>query len=526
MNTIDNLLTALRKIGVTDIPLDMLSISENVQAAQELMDKINNGQISNITDLVSYFGKIPDSKYEKMFSNSITVVDVDPSELQIISDETEKKKSEEPVLCLTMKKEDEQKSDSEHVSESADRSDPVSEQSGCDVMDKTSVLWKYKSVPESEPEPFPEYIKKYEKLDGAAVTAARVRGRKHKHEGTNCDDWFETQTAGKWIISAVSDGAGSRKFSRIGSSEACRAAVSFIQDFLLNKADSSYEQKLALPMNDPQFMSGCSYYAKLIQDAVAKAYESLKSAFDDRKTKYDHLKSLGRDMEVRDLACTLLICMMVPVTVNDKKEHFVITCQIGDGMICSVNKNADFDTALKLLGEADSGEYSGETDFITSDSARKPESLMGKTRIMRGVVSDIILMTDGVADDYFPNSPQMLRLYIDLMLNGIIQPIKCSQEAQSGVAEKIPEPVCYPWVNDNEVKIAVQYAGRVAKGVSLTLKEFWGKPEIIKAACLDPEKYDLPGQPDERLERWLDNYSERGSFDDRTAVIISVDSDK
>src|SRR4051794_10276990 len=45
-----------------------------------------------------------------------------------------------------------------------------------------------------------------------SLVGARVRGKKHKHEGTNCDDWFEFAVSGAWTIIAVSDGAGSRPF--------------------------------------------------------------------------------------------------------------------------------------------------------------------------------------------------------------------------------------------------------------------------------------------------------------------------
>ncbi|MDO5558549.1 MAG: PP2C family serine/threonine-protein phosphatase [Oscillospiraceae bacterium] len=517
---IDNLLNALRKIGVTDIPLDMLSISENVQQAQELLDKINNSEICNVTDLVSYFGKIPDKKYEKMFSNSITVVDVDPSELRSISDEKENVIDEPAVSDHEDLKQQETIRDDEKKPEASSEAAPKN------VMDKTSVLWKYKPVPEDDPEPYPEYVKKYEKMQGSCVTAARVRGRKHKHEGTNCDDWFETSSSGNWTIAAVSDGAGSRKFSRIGAKESCTSAVAYIKETLAGSAAKALEHNLSLPMNDPEFMAGCSFFAQLIQDSVQKAFESLENAYNDRQAKFEYLKLLGRDMDIKDLACTLLICMILPVKVNNKQEHFVLSCQIGDGMICSVNSRAGSDSALKLLGEADSGEYSGETDFITSEAARRRESLMGKTKIMRGAVTDILLMTDGVADDYFPNDPQLLRFEIDLMLNGIIRPRDTENTVDKETAEKIPQPVCYPWVNDNEVKVASAYASRVAGSLSISVKELWDKPEIIKAAGLEAAGCDLPVSPDERLQRWLDNYSERGSFDDRTAVVISLNCDK
>lgn len=73
----------------------------------------------------------------------------------------------------------------------------------------TSALWQYL--------PLPDGLDRHEEYAAASLEAvseqlvfgARVRGRKHKHEGTNCDDWFEFDTVGDWTLMAVSDGAGS-----------------------------------------------------------------------------------------------------------------------------------------------------------------------------------------------------------------------------------------------------------------------------------------------------------------------------
>jgi hypothetical protein len=68
--------------------------------------------------------------------------------------------------------------------------------------------------------------------EGMKIIGARVRGVKHKHEGTNCDDWFEFANAGPWTVIAVSDGAGSARFSRVGAEHACKAAVRQLRDDL------------------------------------------------------------------------------------------------------------------------------------------------------------------------------------------------------------------------------------------------------------------------------------------------------
>ncbi len=97
-----------------------------------------------------------------------------------------------------------------------------------EVTGHTASLWKYLPVPLSQPEPAPEYLSHFIRFPGSRVVAARVRGKKHKHEGTNCDDWYEVANLGNITLIAVSDGAGSKKFSRIGARESCKAAVGYL----------------------------------------------------------------------------------------------------------------------------------------------------------------------------------------------------------------------------------------------------------------------------------------------------------
>ena len=53
--------------------------------------------------------------------------------------------------------------------------------------------------------------------------AAVARGRGHKQDALFCDDSFEYSTAGKWRVVVASDGAGSARFSRVGSEQAAGA---------------------------------------------------------------------------------------------------------------------------------------------------------------------------------------------------------------------------------------------------------------------------------------------------------------
>lgn len=402
-----------------------------------------------------------------------------------------------------------------------------------DVTAHTASLWKYNPVPAS-PEPYPEYKNDCDKQNGSEITAARVRGKKHKHEGTNCDDWYEYARLGEWIIAAVSDGAGSKPLSRIGAKVSCEAVIANLKNEFSAVSEICPDIKTALskPFDNADFTAICSKLAILMQNSFGAAFSAVENAYIARSNKAEFEESIGRKPELKDYSGTLLAAVIIPV---ERDEHFIITVQVGDGMIASVNADADFENALRILGNADSGSFAGETEFLTSEQMRNADSLRSRTKIQRGKISSLMLMTDGVADDYYPNNPQLLRLYLDLMLNGIIHfPTKqelleknsCTYADSNVKNEKldVPAPVSYPWVNDSGVKYSLQYSKNIMSESGLDLKGLWERrfDDSVRSARL--KSFDISNGSDrsERLSVWLDNYVERGSFDDRTLLIINV----
>lgn len=396
-----------------------------------------------------------------------------------------------------------------------------------EVTAHTAGLWRYNPIPES-PEPYPEYRNCYKKTDTAEIIAARVRGKKHKHDGTNCDDWFEFDTLGDWILAAVSDGAGSKAFSRIGAKASCETVVNYLKSEYLSVLEEfpDLKKSLGLPLEDAAFTEACSRLAAVMQNSVVMANEAVQKAFDERRENEEFAKALKRTPEYKDFSATLLAAAVIPVQVSGGKEHLIISVQIGDGMIASINRDSDFSGALRLLGDADAGAFAGETDFLTSQQNRLTESLMKRTKIQRRKITSVMLMTDGVADDYYPNNPQLLRLYLDLMLNGIIE-IEGSAnevtEANRRFISNVPEPLEYPWVNDGDVKFPIQYTNNIISNADITLEELWKNTDVLRIASLKSFDKSLDGSDSsEKLMTWLDNYVERGSFDDRTLIIINV----
>lgn len=120
-----------------------------------------------------------------------------------------------------------------------------------DVMRHTASLWRYRTVAENGTELHTEYHCKHTRTGVGEIIGARVRGKKHKHEGTNCDDWFETAVAEGCFIAVVADGAGSKQLSRIGARVSCEAAVEYLRNEIpeMFSRDRGLRAKLAGDMS-------------------------------------------------------------------------------------------------------------------------------------------------------------------------------------------------------------------------------------------------------------------------------------
>lgn len=453
-------------------------------------------------------------------SEESTTQDISESEIVVPTDDKVTPESQ-PLLQAEARPTQEQKVSKQNTQQKA--------LSNEEVTGHTASLWKYLPIPSNEPEPAPEYINGTINIPGSKVVAARVRGKKHKHEGTNCDDWYEVANYERMTFIAVSDGAGSKKFSRVGARESCKAAIGFLVSSFEKLFTDKPELKehLTLALTDPKCMEACGVLAGVVQQSVIKAHEAVETAFYSRKTNPEYEKILGRGLQFKDLSGTLLITVLIPIS-EITKEHLVISCQIGDGMIVILNSKGEFSNSMKLMGVPDSGDFSGETDFLTSSQMKNIETLQHRTKISRTVVDTVMVMSDGVADDYFPNETQMRRLYFDLIVNGILEksskPISMTTltQAQMKLFKRIPDPLVYPWVNDQNIKIPIHYTNRILEATGLTLEDLWEDSTVLNLARLELEENEKNIDRSEKLKIWLDNYVERGSFDDRTLVVVTM----
>lgn len=390
--------------------------------------------------------------------------------------------------------------------------------SDMEVMERTASVWQYKEITDDGMEMHPEFHEKRRETPFADIIGARVRGKKHKHEGTNCDDYFETACTDDCAIAVVCDGAGSKPLSRIGSRVSSEAAAAYLKENLegLFKARSDVKKGLCEELNSPEFMSACGMIAPLVQQSAREAFAAQQKELEKLCGNEIYEKSLGRRPVLSDMYTTFLAAVVVPLEINGVKECFMACVQIGDGCICALDSTADSEHCLKIMGEADSGAFSGETDFLSEKNSRS-DAISAKTRISRGRSDKILLMSDGVADDYFPAAPMMKRLYLDLCLNGILP---MTGELTGG---EDPAPIRFRSVSLSQMSVALQYAKQMLSDKSdAAINALWDKREMLRCHSLEAFRMNIGDTPEERLRVWLDNYNERGSFDDRTLVIIKA----
>lgn len=213
------------------------------------------------------------------------------------------------------------------------------------------------------------------------------RGRSHAHEGIFRDDDydfnFSEQTG--WGIIVVADGAGSAKYSRKGSLIACNKVVEYFKEIAQEEIDKLQEAivseiKSSNESNQKAISSFCiTHHGKA-------AFYALNAIKEEATTK---------GALVKDYSTTLIFAFVKEI--DDKL--FVSSFWVGDGGIGIYSKEPN---TVSLLGAPDSGEFSGQTRFLTMNEIFADNAYI--SRIKYKIVdksSKLILMTDGITDAKF-----------------------------------------------------------------------------------------------------------------------------
>jgi len=275
------------------------------------------------------------------------------------------------------------------------------------------------------------------------MLAASVRGKSHAHNGTFRDDSYKFDRCAPWTCVAVSDGAGSSSLSRVASRIACDTAIAHMRQLLA-------DYKLTAPPGDTDKLTSDLHRLKsFLTESAVMARRAVLREVQQRK------------VEHRDMYATLLV--MAHARWGD--EDVVGSIQIGDGTIGVCYREEEGSPACTVLGDADHGEFSSETRFLTSPNLESEFS--SRVRFThKSRVECIGVMSDGVSDDFFPEEKRLVQLF-----HG--DPIEVE-----GLTSKQGDPV---------------------RGVMHDVR--------------------TSAAPGEALCDWL-QYEKRGSFDDRTLVLF------
>lgn len=247
------------------------------------------------------------------------------------------------------------------------------------------------------------------------MIAARVRGRSHAHTGKPCDDDYAIRHhATNLHFVAVSDGAGSAEFSRLGSQIAVDAAADTIWQ-LLDSQEPNFSLQPDLDVDNTKRV-----LLNLTTKAVYGAFTALHQA-----AKEHHI-------ELKKLSCTLLFALSFPLATGQwMTAHY----SVGDGAIANWQPETQ---QLAFISQSDSGSYSGETRFLTAEET-SADSLKQRIRLtITDTMPTLLLMTDGVSDPKFETDAQLANPQSWANLWTELQPVLQQPE---------PEKALQNWLN-------------------------------------------------------------------------------
>lgn len=213
---------------------------------------------------------------------------------------------------------------------------------------------------------------------------ASKRGRSHAHEGSFRDDSFGAafdSTSG-WGVIAVADGAGSARYSRRGASLACQTVVEQFQTLLKSEKIKTLETAIEAYLKDAVKENEVKLSAQFIEQLGKIAFAA------QQRIKQE-------PGELRDYSTTLLFTIIKKYAAG----YVIGSFWVGDGGIGIYDDNT---VNAIVLGTPDSGEFAGQTRFLTMSEIFADNAYVNRIRFK--VVPDfttLILMTDGITDPKF-----------------------------------------------------------------------------------------------------------------------------
>ena len=257
------------------------------------------------------------------------------------------------------------------------------------VTPNPKLLWK--NIPTNPDEPYQTKDEEVCVINAGlrTVLAASKRGRSHAHDGKFRDDSFKVDFIEEtgWFIVAVSDGAGSAKFSREGARIACNTFWEVMREKLSSQTVNDKIDNMPLAERE-----------NVLRNTLLTAtYQALSRIDEEAKQAANWCKNVTR----RDYHATFLGYVM---------KHFsegwqIVSIGIGDGAIALLDRK----DCVHLLTEPDGGEFVGQTRFITMNDVWNDTPITRTKALLVDDFSMIFSMSDGVSDPKFETDNNLKR---------------------------------------------------------------------------------------------------------------------
>ena len=225
------------------------------------------------------------------------------------------------------------------------------------------------------------------------IVGASKRGRSHAKDAKFRDDHYEIEIdpVSDWTLLVVSDGAGSAKYSREGSKIFCQT----IQSEVFSDENRNHLNAVEKILQSNEFESKereiKNHFYFTIGNSLIKGLKKVEEV------------ASANDALVKDFSCTIVVSL----TKKINNKWFIVGYWVGDGGIgVYLNEGAPM-----ILGQPDSGEFSGQTRFVTMpEILNNAEDIFSRIRL--AYVEDfkaLVLMTDGISDAWFHTDSNLFK---------------------------------------------------------------------------------------------------------------------
>lgn len=257
-------------------------------------------------------------------------------------------------------------------------------------------LWKNLNSDKEDPYWKEDDVSAHFVFGSKKLVVGSKRGRSHAHEAKFRDDAFQFSYYSEtgWGIIAVADGAGSAKYSRKGSEIACETVIEFFKNIdkeKIKEIEASIFEILEEATEENQKKLS-RYFIEQLGKAAFAAQGKIRE------------EAKAKNVEMRDFSTTLIFAL-----VKKFGNKFVVASfWVGDGGIGIYNREKN---EVFVLGTPDSGEFAGQTRFLTMSDIFADGAYANRVRFI--IVEDftaLILMTDGITDPKFQTDNNLNRI--------------------------------------------------------------------------------------------------------------------